>query len=379
MKIAIVSHLKFPIVEPFKGGLEMHTHLLAKALIENGHEVVTYAAKGSDPALNLRVADDFADPKDRPVAPERMYGNTAPNASREHHIYRRIMLDIKRERFDVVHNNSLHYIPMAMVDQIGCPMITVLHTPPFDSMSNSARQAARFPHKSFVSISDHTTGTWAPFIDRAPVVHNGIDADSWTFSAEPAAAKIAIWMGRICPEKSPHLAIYAAIKAGYHLHLAGSIYDQIYFEDMVEPWLDHPMVHFLGHQTHTQLSKRIGQASVGLFTSTWDEPFGLVLPEMLACGTPIVAFDSGAAREIVDETCGIVVPKGDVSAMAAAIPQAIQKCRKSCRQRVLDRFTHGHMIAGYERGYRAAIARYRADKPAILPLTGITSQIANVG
>ena len=363
MKIAVIGHFRFPISQPFHGGLEMHTYLLVKALQARGHQVVTYAAAGSDPLLNVREAETYSRPKDHPIPPERMYGRTDPDASFQHHRYGRIMRELSEGDFDVIHNNSLHYLPLQLSKQLPAPMVTVLHTPPFPSMSHSAEIAAVHPHAHFVSISDHVRRIWAPHVGDSDVVLNGIKTSDFPYSDQPLNHKIAIWCGRFCPEKAPHLAIYAAIKAGYHIQLAGTVYDELYFNDLIRPYLDHPRVTYLGHQTHEQLSRRIGQASVGLFSSIWDEPFGLVMPEMLACGTPVVAFDSGAAREIINLGCGIIVPKGDVEAMAQAIPHAAQKNRSTCRQRAQDVFSHEHMIKGYESAYLRATAAYAAAHP----------------
>ena len=365
MKIAVISHLKFPIVEPFRGGLEMHTHQLVKGLQRRGHEVVTYARAGSDASLNVRPVESF-----------RINMHTGIDTLEDHpeydeeflqklHIYQEIMSDIRENNFDVVHNNSLHYIPLMQSKQLPCPMVTVLHTPPFASMQSAATYTKFHRNADFLSVSEHTKRVWSPYLRSSRTVHNGIDLRKWDFSAEPINNKLAVWVGRFCPEKAPHLAIYAAIKAGYHLQLAGSVYDKLYFEDMVEPYLDHPLITYLGNLSHRELAVRIGKASVGLFTSTWDEPFGLVLTEMLACGTPIVAFDSGAAKEVICEECGIIVPKGDVEAMAAAIPQAAAINREDCRRRVRENFTLEHMIKGYESAYLRAIGRQTRRRSAV--------------
>ena len=380
MKIAVISHLKFPITEPFKGGLEMHTFLLVRGLQQRGHEVITYAREGSDPSLNVRPVESFRINMNEGIDTLEDHPEYDEEFLQKLHIYQEIMQDIREGDFDVVHNNSLHYIPLMQSKGLPCPMLTVLHTPPFASMQSAATYTKLHRNADFLSVSDHTGNVWSPYIRRSKTVHNGVDLSKWQYSPQPINNKVAIWCGRFCPEKAPHLAIYAAIKAGYHLQLAGSVYDKLYFEDMVEPYLDHPLITYLGHQTHEQLCERIGKASVGLFTSVWDEPFGLVLTEMLACGTPVVAFDSGAAREIICDGCGIIVPKGDVDAMAAAIAEAAGIDRADCRERVEQHFTHEHMIKGYESAYLRAIARRQRTQPiAKKPATERTLKVRKVG
>ena len=380
MKIAVISHLKFPICEPFKGGLEMHTYLLVKGLQQAGHEVVTYARVGSDPSLNIRAVEDFCINMSEGIDTLEDHPEYDEEFLQKLHLYQEIMSDIVENNFDIVHNNSLHYIPLMQSKRLPCPMVTVLHTPPFASMQSAATYTKLHRNADFLSVSDHTGQVWSPYVRKCRTVHNGVDLSKWQFCAQPINNKVAVWCGRFCPEKAPHLAIYAAIKAGYHLQLAGSVYDKLYFADMVEPYLDHPLITYLGHQTHEQLCERIGKASVGLFTSTWDEPFGLVLTEMLACGTPVVAFDSGAAREIVCDGCGIIVPKGDTDAMALAIPAAARIDRQACRRRVEKHFTHDLMIKGYESAYARAIARRRRTRVETTPTTQTrTLKVRRVG
>ena len=109
-----------------------------------------------------------------------------------------------------------------------------------------------------------------------------------------------------------------------------------------------PYVEFIGHIDHEEMSEVIGRAAVGLFTSVWEEPFGLVLIEMLACGTPVVAFDGGAVPEILTDVCGVVVPNKDWRALARAMPVAAGLNRADCREYVLEAFPIGKMVDLYE-------------------------------
>ena len=349
MKIAIIAHLKFPIVEPFHGGLEMHTHILTKQLMERGHAVTLFALKESDPSFHVKEPQlsvvRMGLGKDLFEGEPEFDNDFVDNM----HAYMDIMRMITEGGYDIVHNNSLHFTPLAMAHTLPCPMVTALHTPPFPSLQSGALLAKSYLGNHFISVSESLGKAWEDFVNRYEVIHNGVNVRSWSFS-DNADEKTAVWIGRFCPEKGPEYAIDAARSAGYKLRLAGSVYDQEYYDRAIAPRLG-PDVEMVGHLDHNELCKLVGRSAVGLFTSVWDEPFGLVLTEMLACGTPIVSFDSGAAREIVCDTCGVIVPKRDVVAMAEAIPRAAALRRTDCRVRAVDEFPIERMVNAYEKLY----------------------------
>ena len=346
MKIAIIAHLKFPISEPFHGGLEMHTHILTEQLIERGHEVTLFALSESGPGF--RVVEPPMNAIDRMggidlFEEEPGFGRDFVN---KFHAYSSTITDIQNGDFDIVHNNSLHFLPLALAHTLGCPMVTTLHCPPFASLRSGVILARPYLGNHFVAVSQSIARQWADDITHCSVVLNGIHVDRWV-STPVGTDKTAFWFGRFCPEKGPDFAIRAARRAGYRLRMAGSIYDHGYFDRAIAPELGED-VEYIGHLDHAGVCREAGQAAVGLFTSIWDEPFGLVLPELLACGTPVVAFDSGAAREIIDASCGVIVPKEDVEAMAAAMPVAAALDRAGCRRHAEQQFTIGRMIDEYE-------------------------------
>ena len=374
MRIAIIAHLKFPISQPFHGGLEMHTHCLTQELMERGHKVTLFALENSDPSFNVVQPTLNAVDHEGGVdifAEEPGFGRDFVN---KFHAYMEIMTTIQRGDFDIVHNNSLHFLPLALAHTLDCPMVTTLHCPPFASLRSGVILARPYLGNQFVAVSQSIAEQWADDITHCKVVHNGIQVDRWapTTSAEPGTA---FWFGRFCPEKGAEHAIRAARRAGYKLRLAGSVYDHAYFEREIEPLLGGD-IEYIGHLDHDQICSEAGRASVGLFTSTWDEPFGLVLPEMLACGTPIVSFDSGAAGEILDDTCGIIVPKRDIEAMVAAMPVAAQLDRADCRRRAAFDFPIDRMISDYERIYERLVPQMPAAPMAGPVLSSRRSSVA---
>lgn len=331
----------------------MHTHALVQQLMARGHEVTLFALPDSDPnfrtiAPPLQATDQLDDAKR--FREEPVFGRDFIN---KFYAYSAVLRKIGQEPFDLVHNNSLHYLPLALGHTLHCPMVTTLHCPPFESLRAGVILASPYAGNHFVAVSQSLGREWAPDLQQYSVIPNGIAVDGWAFS--PAATeRTAFWFGRICPEKGPEYAIRAARLAGFRLRLAGSIYDQDYFDRTIAPELGGD-VEYIGHLNHAEVCREAGRAAVGLFTSVWEEPFGLVLPELLACGTPVAAFDSGAAREILDERSGIIVPKCDVAALADALPKAAALNRAHCRQRVDHHFTFDQMIDRYEALYHQLV------------------------
>ena len=379
MKIAIIAHLKFPISQPFHGGLEMHTHCLTQELMDRGHDVTLFALGDSDPSFHIVEPTLNAVEQEGGVDLFQEEPGFGLNFINKFHAYMDIVTTIQRGDFDIVHNNSLHFLPLALAHTLGCPMVTTLHCPPFPSLQSGVILARPYLGNQFVAVSQSIAEQWQNDITHCKVIHNGIQVDRWHASTEGEPGT-AFWFGRFCPEKGPEYAIEAAKAAGYKLRLAGSIYDRAYFDKEVAPRLDENIT-YIGHLDHKDVCSEAGRASVGLFTSTWDEPFGLVLPEMLACGTPIVSFDSGAAKEILDDSCGIIVPKRDVAAMAAAIPEAAKLDRSACRRRAEFHFPIGRMISDYERLYQKlkphpATNTAAATLPSVTPVRRTSVSVA---
>ena len=176
LRICLVANCRFPIAEPFTGGLESMTWHLASELVRRGHEVAVFAAPGSDPErgaseLPVEAMPDHAGRHDVGAPP---YVEVA-----EHHAYLSLMLQLGGrggEDFDVLHNNSLHYLPVAMARSLPMPVLTTLHTPPLWWLESAVRLDAG--SSSFAAVSRHTAAAWAP-ITESTCVLNGVDVDQW--------------------------------------------------------------------------------------------------------------------------------------------------------------------------------------------------------
>lgn len=344
LRIAILAAARHPIREPFAGGLEAHVHTLATGLAARGHDVVLYGGPGSEPIANLRVrslsrptlsASACADPS-----------MTSVEQVSEHYAYLRLMLELSAaSEFDVIHNHSLHYLPIAMAQAVSTPVLTTLHTPPTPWLE-AAIQASH-ANVSFAAVSLHTARAWAHLLAAPYVVHNGVDLHHWR--PGPGGGP-AIWFGRITPEKGTHLAIDAAEHAGHELHIAGPVSDCGYFDSAVRPRLG-GKIRYLGHLTRADLAERVAHARAALVTPCWDEPYGLVVMESLACGTPVCGFRRGALAELVEDSCARLVAPEDTEGLAGALAEVDSLDRRDAREHAERTGSQERMIDAYERLY----------------------------
>lgn len=342
LRICLVASSRFPICEPFAGGLEAHTFALARELVRRGHDVTLYAAPGSDPSLGARTIEVAAFDSSAQARADVSW--SSESWMQEHHAYLTLMLDLARTgqtSYDVIHNNSLHHLPVAMAAALSVPMVTTLHTPPVAYLESAIRLAPA--HSRFVAVSDQVGRAWAHAV-TAPTLTNGVDTAVW--DAGPGGER-AVWSGRFVPEKAPHLAIDAARSAGLEIDLAGPVYDHRYVEREIVPRLG-PDVRLLGHLSQQDLAAVVGRAKVAVVTPAWEEPYGLVAAEAMACGTPVAAVRRGAMPEVLDERSGRLAAPGDTGALGRAISEAAGLDRAAVRESACSRFGHTRMVDRYE-------------------------------
>jgi glycosyltransferase involved in cell wall biosynthesis len=349
LRIALIASVRHGIREPHAGGLERHTADLATSLRRHGHDVVVYASGESDPDLGVVPICPTDSRLDLSPAARADVSMLSERFMVEHHAYLGLMLQLADSGVDVVHDNSLHHLPVAMAGSIGAPVVKVLHTPPTPWIESALPY--RHPSTVLVSVSQANAARWQVPIDH--VIHNGVDLDR--FPMGPGAPGRALWSGRIVPEKAPHEALEAAHLADADLDLAGPIADEAYWHRRVEPLLDDRR-RWLGHLGRDALAREIGASAVTVVTPAWDEPYGLVVAESLACGTPVAGYVRGALPELLDGDVGVLVPPGDVPALAAAIRDAARLDRTTCRARAEATASLDVMTAAYLDVYTAAVA-----------------------
>lgn len=348
LRIALVAGVRFPIAEPFAGGMEAHTWTLASLLTRRGHDVTVFAGKGSDPTIGrAELLDDIGF---RPSARARGDVSMPPDEFlREHHAYQRLMLRLADQHcFDVVQLNCLHYLPVAMADLLPRPPVLSLHTPPTPWLESALHGGRRiFP----VAVSPWTARAWASTLGSIPVIGNGVDLERWV--PGPGGPQ-AVWTGRLVPEKGAHLAIDAAAMAGVPLVLAGPASDRTYFDEQIAPRLGRGAT-WVGHLGHGDLVSIVGASAVTVVTPCWDEPFGLVIAESLAVGTPVAAFARGAVPDVLDAGSGSLAAPGDVAALAGSIRVAMSLDRGVVRARAEQTCDVQQMVDAYVDLYRGLV------------------------
>lgn len=345
MKIAVIAHCLHPIKEPYQGGLEMVTYLLCRTLMERGHQVHLYGHRDSDTRFDVKaIPTDRLYPSGLFSAMDSMHQNST--AVREMLAYSSVMQSIAEGDYDIVHNHSLHYIPILMGNSMQMPMVTSIHTPAFPFLQLGAYGVKDNERQIFTMVSKSLADTWANAIPTSEVVYNGIDVSKWEPVQNPTSDYV-FWYGRICPEKGTDYAIKAALLAKVPIILAGPVSNQEYFDANVKPLLEQDGVNYIGHVNQKAIKPLLGNALAMLFTSTWEEPYGLTLAESLACGTPVVAFESGATCEVLTDSTGIVVAKYDVDGLASAIVSVLAIDRSACRKRAEQFCSHERMVDGY--------------------------------
>ncbi len=337
LKIALIAHAKHPIREPFAGGLECHTAVLAQGLRARGHFVTLFSAGGGKASP---LQENFC----RELA--AFAGYPDGGFAYEHSAYHNLMQSIGNRNFDIVHNNSLHYLPVAMADRLAIPMVTTLHTPPFWEMAGSI-QLSRHTNNCFVAVSASVAKSWSCLTDVHHVIPNGVDLKTFVFQAIPDNEPYLFWSGRIVPEKGLHLAIDAAGMARMKLLFAGPVSDALYFEQDIRPRFG-DQVRYMGHLDHARLTALKGGARACLCTPMWQEPYGLVVAEALACGTPVAGFAQGALPDLIDGKSGALVEAGDAQALGRVACAVQSLSRRDCRDRAEEIGDAEKMILGYE-------------------------------
>jgi glycosyltransferase involved in cell wall biosynthesis len=334
------------------GGTERVVSTLTEELVRRGHDVTLFAAGDSRTAARLV-----------PVVDQALWHH--PAGYRDFAPFLVIVLGkVLRmiDQFDIIHNHlDFSGFPLARVAP--CPVVTTLHGRlDLPQLQPLYQEFADVP---LVSISDAQRRP-LPRANWVATVHHGIDLDQYTFN--PAPGRYLAFLGRVSPDKGLDTAIRVARRAGLPLKIAARMplpytddpnvrEDWAYYEQQIKPLLDGPGVEMVGEVGGADKNEFLRNAAALLFPIRWPEPFGLVMPEALACGTPVLALRHGSVPEVVEDGVTGFICDSEAE-LVAAVGRIGALDRARCRAAAEQRFSPAAMADRYERVYAELIARH---------------------
>jgi glycosyltransferase involved in cell wall biosynthesis len=333
MRIAQVPPLYEAVPPRFYGGTERVVAHLTDALVDLGHEVTLFASAEAGTKADLVVVRDQAIRLD----PAPLKSDLAAHIAMLAEVRRRA------DDFDVIHFHT-DMIHFPLFEDMAERTLTTLHGRL--DLKDLPGVYRRWPQFPLVSISDSQRMP-LPFANWAGTVLHGMCAEIYDY--HPKSEGYLAFLGRISPEKGPERAIAIAKRMGRRLKIAAKVdaADREYFQAIVEPLLAHPLIEFVGEIGDAEKSAFLGGADALLFPIAWPEPFGLVMIEAMACGTPVIAYQCGSVPEVIEEgVTGFIVDDEDEA--VAALRRLPDLSRRAVRERFENRFSAHAMARRYE-------------------------------
>ncbi|HIK35544.1 MULTISPECIES: glycosyltransferase family 4 protein [unclassified Thermosynechococcus] len=340
MRIAQIAPLWERVPPPAYGGVELVVSLLTEELVKRGHEVTLFASGDSITQANLVSTYPHAIRLD-------------PNVQ-EYAVYEALQLGevfSRANEFDVIHSH-VGYTALPYASLVKTPVVHTLHG---RFTTDNERIFSQYRNQNYVSIS-HSQRQLRD-LNYIATVYNAIAVETHHFYPQPSDPPYLAFLGRLSPEKGPHHAIEIAKRVGIPLRMAGKVdrVDRDYFKELIEPHIDGEFIQFIGEADHPTKNALLGGAIAMLFPITWQEPFGLVMIESMAAGTPVVAIAKGAAPEVIEHgKTGFLCHS--VEDCVAAVAQVPQLDRMACRDYVWQRFSVERMVSEYEAVYDTVLA-----------------------
>ena len=348
MRIAQIAPLYEAVPPKLYGGTERVVSYLTDELVDLGHDVTLFASGDSHTRATLEVAWPHAlrlDTSTRDVLAPHM-----------------LMLEKVRQcvhEFDVLHFH-LDYLPFSLFSQLDTPFVTTLHgrldLPELQAVFDT------FPKVPVISISD-SQRLPLPQANWLDTIYHGLPENLLTPQPQKEQKYLA-FLGRLCPEKRPDLAVRIAAQSGLPLKIAAKVdkADQEYFNAEVEPLLSQAHVEFLGEISEREKPGFLSGAKALLFPIDWSEPFGLVMIEAMACGTPVIAFNRGSVPEVIDHgVTGYICE--DVDDALGALKKIDELSRIEIRAQFERRFTAATMAQNYLNSYASLL--HAARRPVL--------------
>jgi glycosyltransferase involved in cell wall biosynthesis len=340
MRIAQVAPLAESVPPPGYGGTERVVSYLTEELVRQGHQVTLFASADSRTTAELV-----------PCAPKGLRLDESVVDPIAHAVVELECVAAEARRFDVIHWH-VDYFHYPMSRRLGVPNVTTLHGRL--DIPDLAPIYDEFRDMPVVSISNDQRAP-LPQANWVATIHHGMPIDELMPLRQRSGDYLA-FLGRMSPEKRVDRAIEVARRANLPLRIAAKIdpADQDYFDNEIEPLLEADHVEFIGEIGPEEKNDFLGNARALLFPIDWSEPFGLVMIESMACGTPTIAYRSGSVPEVIDEgVTGFVVD--DIESAVAAVHRLDEIDRNACRKQFEERFSVERMARDYVRVYERLI------------------------
>jgi glycosyltransferase involved in cell wall biosynthesis len=340
MRIAHIAPVATTIPPPKSGSVETMTSLLTEGLVARGHDVTLFATADSKTTATLHGTYPHGYWHDEHMWPWELYEMLNLAAAVE-----------RADEFDIIHYEAAYY-PMSLAFTRLCrtPIVQTLHHSP---SAAEVQLWTRYPEAPFVAISQEQARLLSG-VNVVDTVLHGIDTDNFSFQETPD--DYLLFLGRFTDGKGPLQAIEIAKRLGMRLILAAAEDD--YYRQRVAPHVDGRHVVYFGEADFQAKVKLYGGARALLYPIQAREPFGLVLAEAMACGTPVVALDRGAVREVVDDgVTGLIF--NDLEEMARGLPRVFDLDRRRVHDRAVARFGTARMVDEYIAVYGRIVEAYR--------------------
>jgi glycosyltransferase involved in cell wall biosynthesis len=348
-RIAQVAPLYESVPPQLYGGTERVVSHLTEALVDAGHDVTLFASGDSETAARLEA-----------VCPKALRLDPGCHDPLAHHVRMLARVYRRADDFDLIHCHT-DYLGLPLAHLVRAPTLVTLHGRL--DLPELPAVYAELNDVPLVSISDAQRAP-LPDANWAATVYHGLPARDFRFS--PRGGDSLLFLGRMSPEKRPDIAIRVACRAGVRLRMAAKVdpTDEAYFDEVVRPLLDDPLVEYLGEVNDAEKCELLADSLALLFPIDWPEPFGLVMIEALACGTPVIARPCGSVPEVLrDGITGLVGNTEDD--LVRAVERAASLDRRACRAEFEERFTVDVMLRGYLATYRALIEGPRECLPSV--------------
>jgi glycosyltransferase involved in cell wall biosynthesis len=341
MRIAQVAPLYESVPPKYYGGTERIVSYLTEELVAQGHDVTLFASGDSRTAATLA-----------PVCPRSLRLDPGCIDQLAHHLLMLEHVLQRADEFDVIHFH-IDYLHFPLSRRARHPHVTTLHGRL--DLPDLVPLYEEFAEEPLVSISA-SQRLPLPWVNWLATVYHGLPRDLYRF--HPERGSYLACLGRISPEKRIDRAIEIAKQVGIPLRIAAKVdkADQQYFDTVIEPLLHDPLVEFVGEIADDEKSAFLGNAQALLFPIDWPEPFGIVMIEAIACGTPVIAYSHGSVPEVMEQgRTGYIVEELDDA--VEAVRRLPRLSRARCREVFEERFTAARMARDYVAVYERLVAR----------------------